>query len=203
MKRVIFSTIAVLLSIASANAQEETSHLAVQVGAGFTEGVGRTGTYTDIGWNVSTGVGYNFNSRVGALIDVSVNNMEMNLATLSGPGIPNGNFTAFSATLDPIVHLVPDQNFDVYITGGGGEFRLSQSFQQPIGAASNFAPSLVLFNSSGMSYSINKPGVDIGIGISMGSKWRGKFYAEAKYDHVFLNGFLHTDFLPVTFGYRW
>ena len=37
----------------------------------------------------------------------------------------------------------------------------------------------------------------------MGAKWRGKFYAEAKYDHVFLNGFLHTDYLPVSFGFRW
>ena len=207
MKSVIFSAIAVMASFACANAQEESSHLAVQVGAGFTQGVGRTGTYTDTGWNISTGVGYNFNAYVGALVDVNVNAMGITPATLNGLGAPTGNLTSFSATLDPIVHLMPHGHFDVYVTGGGGEFRLAQWFQQPVTTPLGVGSSPILFRNSSSealySDSVNKPGYDVGIGIAMGTKWRGKFYAEAKYDHVFLNGFLHTDYLPVTFGFRW
>jgi hypothetical protein len=50
---------------------------------------------------------------------------------------------------------------------------------------------------------VNKPGVDVGMGIAVGSKWRGKFYAEAKYNRIFLSGPFHMDYVPVTFGYRW
>ncbi len=52
------------------------------------------------------------------------------------------------------------------------------------------------------SYSVNKPGIDVGAGIAFGSKWHGKFFAEAKYDRIFM-GQYHTDYLPVTFGFRW
>jgi len=52
------------------------------------------------------------------------------------------------------------------------------------------------------SYSINKPGFDAGAGVSFGSRWRAKFYAEARYNRMFANG-PDTDFIPVTFGVRW
>ena len=150
MKSVIFSTIAVMISIACASAQEESSHLAERVGAGFTQGVGRTGTCTDLGWNLSTGVGYNFNSYVGALIDVNVNDLGINSATLNGLGAANGSLTIFSANLDPIVHLTPHGHFDIYVTDGGGEFRLAQSFQQPVAASAAFVYSPILFSNSNL-----------------------------------------------------
>jgi len=50
---------------------------------------------------------------------------------------------------------------------------------------------------------VNKPGVDIGLGFAVGTKWHGKFYAQAKYDKIFLGVYYHTDYVPVTFGYRW
>ena len=40
------------------------------------------------------------------------------------------------------------------------------------------------------------------MGISFGSKWRGKFFAEARYHRIFMGNDLHTDYVPVTFGYR-
>lgn len=51
------------------------------------------------------------------------------------------------------------------------------------------------------SSSVNKPGWDAGVGIAFGSVWHGKFFAEAKYNRIAAN--YHTDYLPVTFGFRW
>jgi hypothetical protein len=51
------------------------------------------------------------------------------------------------------------------------------------------------------SYSTNRPGFDIGAGVAFGSKWGGKFFAEAKYNRIFVGGY-YTDYIPVTFGFR-
>jgi hypothetical protein len=40
-----------------------------------------------------------------------------------------------------------------------------------------------------------------GAGISFGSKWGGKFFAEGRYVRIY-TGDYHTDYLPVTFGFR-
>ncbi|HEX4273737.1 MAG TPA: hypothetical protein VHZ74_00205 [Bryobacteraceae bacterium] len=48
----------------------------------------------------------------------------------------------------------------------------------------------------------NKPGSDIGAGIEFGTIKHGKLFAETRYDHMFLNNG-HTDFVPVTLGFRW
>jgi hypothetical protein len=53
------------------------------------------------------------------------------------------------------------------------------------------------------SYSVNKPGANIGAGIAFGTKWRAKVYAEARYNHIFMSNGQRTDFVPVTFGIRW
>lgn len=205
MKSSVYSVIAALAAVVSLSAQE-TSHFAFQVGVGFTEPVGRTGFYTDTGYNTSTGFGYNFNSYFGALIDLNVTSMGVNSTTLNNIGVPGGNLNVFSATLDPVVHLLPHSRFDVYFTGGGGEYRREQIFVAPQfatfnGGASYFgiAPGGPISSSS----SVNKPGVDVGMGITMNSKWRGKYYAEMKYNKMFLGGLYHTDYENLTFGYRW
>jgi len=41
------------------------------------------------------------------------------------------------------------------------------------------------------------------MGVSLGTKWHVKFYAEARYHRMFLGNDRHTDLLPVTFGFRW
>jgi hypothetical protein len=205
MKSAVYSVVAALAAVVSLSAQE-TSHFAFQAGVGFTEPVGRTGMYTDIGYNTSAGFGYNFNSYLGALINLNVDSVGVNSVTLNNIGLPGGNVNVFSATLDPIVHLMPHGRVDVYVTGGGGEYRREQIFVAPLfptinGGAPYFgiAPSSQISSSS----SVNKPGFDAGMGIAVGSKWRGKFYAEAKYNRIFLSGPFHMDYVPVTFGYRW
>jgi hypothetical protein len=205
MKSAVYSVVAALAAVVSLSAQE-TSHFAFQVGVGFTEPVGRTGMYTDVGYNTSAGVGYNFNSYLGALIDLNVDSVGVNSPTLNSIGVPGGNVNVFSATLDPIVHLMPHRRVDVYVTGGGGEYRREQIFVAPLFATVNNGASYFGIAPSGpisSSSSVNRPGVDVGMGIAVGGKWRGKFYAEAKYNRIFLSGPFHMDYVPVTFGYRW
>ena len=117
-----------------------------------------------------------------------------------------------SVTLDPIVHLAPKSHVDFYVTGGGGLFHRYQEFTAPsVQTFTGFDPFFGFYpvdvpaNQVLASYSVNKPGVDIGAGLAFGSKWHGKFFAEARYERIFMgNRFSHdTEFLPVTFGFRW
>jgi hypothetical protein len=207
MKSLVLLVGAGLLSLGVAAAQE-TSGFAFNVGAGFTTPVGNTGRYTDVGWNAGAGAGYNFSPYVGALIDLDYNRMGINSTTLADFGAPGGGMHIFSATLDPIVHLAPKSHVDVYVTGGGGFYHRQQDFTAPtvavVGSYGFFGyypvtvPATAILSSS----SVNKPGVDIGMGFAFGSKWHGKFFAEAKYNRIIMGQF-HTDYVPVTFGFRW
>jgi hypothetical protein len=208
MKTLALATGLGMLAMGAASAQE-VSHFAFSVGAGFTTPVGNTGRQLDDGWNIGGGFGMNFSPYVGALIDLDYNSFGINSGTLANIGVPGGGLHVFSATLDPIVHLNPKGRVDVYVTGGGGLFHRYQDFTAPsVGVATGFDPffgfypvavptTLIL-----SSYSVNKPGIDVGAGIAFGSKWHGKFFAEAKYDRIFM-GQYHTDYVPVTFGFRW
>jgi hypothetical protein len=196
------------LTLGCLNAQEN-SHFAFAIGGGFTTPLGNTGRNLDYGWNVGAGAGFYINPHVGALIDVNYNSMGINSGTLANIGVPGGDVHIFSATFDPIVHLTPHSPVDLYITGGGGLYHQTQEFTAPSTAVVGGYNPYFGFYSVGVpttqilaSYSVNKPGIDAGIGISFGSRWHGKFFAESRYNRIFL-GRYHTDYLPVTFGFRW
>jgi hypothetical protein len=128
---------------------------------------------------------------------------------LNNIGVPGGGLHVFSATLDPIVHLNPKGHVDVYLTGGGGLYHRYQEFTQPNVAVTTgfdpffgFYPVAVPVNQVLASYSVNKPGIDGGAGIAIGTKWHGKIFAEAKYNRIFMGNY-YTDYVPVTFGFRW
>ena len=208
MKKLVLATCFGLLAIGVASAQE-TSHFAFNIGAGFTTPLGNTGRYLDEGWNVGGGAGVNFSPYVGALIDLNYNSMGINSTTLGNFGVPGGGVHVFSATLDPIVHLNPKGRVDFYVTGGGGLYHRNQDFTAPSLTVVNgfnpffgFYPVAIPTTQILASSSVNKPGVDIGAGMAFGSKWHGKFFAEAKYNRIFM-GQYHTDYIPVTFGFRW
>jgi hypothetical protein len=208
MKNIALASGIALLIMGCASAQEN-SGVAFSIGGGFTTPLGNTGRNLDDGWNILGGVGYNFTRRIGALVDFGYDDMGINSTTLSNLGYGGGKLSVFSATLDPIVHLNPHGHFDVYVTGGGGFYHQYQDFTQPgvivgngfnpfFGYYSYAAPGNVVVS----SYSVNKPGIDAGIGVEMGTKWHGKMFAEARYNRIF-TGAYHTDYLPVTFGFRW
>jgi hypothetical protein len=209
MKRVALVAGLGLVGALLASAQE-TPRFAFNLGAGFTEPVGNTGRFLDTGWSLQAGGGINFSPYFGTLIDVGYNSFGINSTTLSNLGFPDGGVHVLTATLDPIVHLTPKSHVDIYLTGGGGLFHRYQEFSQPsTEAVEGFNPffgfytTLLPVNQVLASYSTNKPGIDAGMGIAFGSRWHGKFFAEAKYNRMFLNNNQHMDFVPVTFGFRW
>jgi len=191
MNRFVCSLAISLATVVALSAQEGTSPLMFHMGMGFVQGVGRTGTNLDTGWMTSGGAGYNFNRFVGANVDITTSVLGNATSVPSFYGVSGGHLLVFAATLDPVVHLNPNGHVDIYVTGGGGLFRRAFS------PAASFGGPLI------SGYSVNKPGTDIGVGLAFGSKWHGKFYAEARYDHIFDNNHLFTNFLPVAFGYRW
>jgi len=208
MKSFIVSSGVCLFAAALVNAQE-VPKFTFNVGAGFTRPVGDTGRHLDTGWNVQGGVGYNFSPYLGANVDVAFNDLGITSADLNRIGVPGGDVHILSATLDPIVHLNPHGHVDFYITGGGGVFRWNQEFTQPtVAIVPGFDPFFGFFSAAVpatqvlTSHSVNRPGIDIGAGIAIGALGRGKIFAEAKYDHIYMRG-AHADYIPVTFGFRW
>lgn len=209
MKYLTITTCIGLLFGGLANAQE-TQRFSFNLGAGFTQPVGNTGRYLDTGWNTGVGAGINFSQYVGLMVDVNYNRFGINGTTLNNLGFPGGDVGVLSATLDPIVHLTPHGRFDLYLVGGGGFYHKNQEFTAPaVSAITGFNPFFGFYTAAVpttavlSSYSVNKPGVDGGLGIAFGTKWHGKFFAEARYHRIFTNNNLHTDYVPVTFGFRW
>jgi len=207
--KTIFTTSCFILILAGTVSAQENSHFTFDIGGGFTTPVGNTGRYLDNGWNIGAGAGWNFTPYVGALIQTNYNSLGINSSTLSNLGAPGGGVHVFSATLDPVIHLHPRGHFDPYIVGGGGLYHEYQNLTAPtvVGGGYGYGfggfgyyPGEVILS----SYSVNKPGANIGAGISLGTKWHAKFYAEARWNHVFgtYNG-TRMDFVPATFGVRW
>jgi hypothetical protein len=208
MKRFIVALGCGLVTAGMLAAQEGPSFTA-SIGGGFTQGVGNTGRNLDTGWNIRGGAGLNFNPYVGAMLDLGYDHMGINSSTLANIGVPGGNVQIFSATIDPVVHVNPHGHFDVYLTGGGGLFHWYQEFTQPTVAivpAFNpffgFYSAAVPTNQILSSYSVNRPGFDVGAGIAFGTRRHGKIFAEARYDHIYMEH-SHVDYIPVTFGFRW
>lgn len=208
MKTIALASCIGILAFASANAQE-LSHMTADIGGGFVETAGATGNYLNMGWNVSGGVGYKYSRYLGVNLDLGFNSLGVNGPTLATAGVAGGNIHVFTATIDPVVHLTPHKRYDLYVTGGGGLFHMDQQFNTPGSALPTgslpvfgIAPGSFGANQVTSSYVVNRPGFDIGAGVAFGAFGHGKFYAEAKWDHMFLAG-SHLDFIPVTFGYRW
>jgi hypothetical protein len=202
MKCLILTSMFGLLAVGALVAQE-VPRFSFDIGAGFTQPVGSTGRYLDDGWNIQAGMGYNFTSYVGAMLQVDYNSLGVNSSTLGNVGFGNGNLDVFSATIDPIVHLNPRGHVDPYIIGGGGLYHQYQSFGSAVPGVINPYPFFAGSPTAIGSYSVNRPGANIGAGIAFGTKWHGKIFAEARWDHIFLNNGLHTDYVPISFGYRW
>jgi hypothetical protein len=204
-KLTLLSCLGLLSGILSA---QEFSKFTFDVGAGFTTPVGGTGRYLDTGWNVRGGAGVNFNHWLGVNLNAGYDSMGINTATLTNIGVPGGTVSAFSLTLDPVVHLTPHLPVDVYVTGGGGYFRQEQTFTQPGQAiVGGYYPFFgfypVSYNQVIGQYSVNKPGIDAGLGVNFKTWGHSKVFAEARYDRIFLSNGYHTDYVPVTFGFRW
>ncbi|MEP6534125.1 MAG: outer membrane beta-barrel protein [Bryobacteraceae bacterium] len=196
-----------LLLALTSNAQE-VPRFTFGASGGFTQAVGGSGRRLDMGWNAGAGGGVNFNSHLGALLEFQYNDMGVNAANLANLGFPGGSLKLWSLTVDPILHLNPRGPVDVYLVGGGGLYHRTQEFTAPtVATVTGFDPYFGYYpvnvpaNQVLSSYTVNKPGVNGGIGVSFGTKWSAKVFAEARYHRMFI-GDRHTDYLPVSFGIR-
>ncbi len=206
MKSLLFASIG-LLGACLMSAQE-VQRFTFDAGAGFTQPAGNTGRALDTGWNAGVGGGINFNSHLGAMVQFQYNRMDINNSTLNLIGVPGGDVQFWSVTLDPRVHLVPKSHVDVYLVGGGGLYHRNQEFTAPTTAIITgfdpffgFFPVAVPANQVLSSSSVNKPGFNVGAGVAFGTKWHAKFFAEARWHHMFLSDSVtHNDYIPVTFG---
>jgi opacity protein-like surface antigen len=195
-----------LLGACLVNAQE-FQRFTFDAGAGFTQPVGNTERHLDTGWNAGFGAGMNFTNRLGAMVQFNYNAMNINSATLNNIGVPGGNVSIWSLTLDPRVHLLPKGPVDVYLVGGGGLYHRTQEFTAPTVATTlgfdpffgNFFPVAIPANTILASSTVNKPGFNVGAGVALGTKWHAKFFAEARWHHMFIDN-VHDDWVPVTFG---
>jgi hypothetical protein len=154
---------------------QEASPFSFNLGAGFVEPIGTFGRYNDTGWNVQGGAGFNFNQLASLMLDANFNSMGINPTTLNNFGAPGGTVQIWS-------------------------FTLAADFE-PVFGPFGFFNVPVAGNQVQASYSVNRPGFDLGARVNLGSKWRAKFYAEARYNRMFTD-FGVTDYIPVTFGIR-
>jgi len=194
-----------LLSGASLIAQESPK-LTFDLGAGFTESVGSSRTDLEkTGWNVEAGGGVRVGGGLGIKLDLGYDYLSVNTATLNGLGVPNGSVTVFSALINPVYHLPTVHGVNFYVTGGGGYFHQSDTFdasRATLPVANSFFGFYGPASGLTTAYSVNKPGYDVGGGFEFGLSRRAKVFVEARYDHMF-NSTSHTDFIPVTVGWRW
>jgi opacity protein-like surface antigen len=217
MKIIITASCCALLFAGSLSAQPRwpwLNQLAFNVGGGLDEPFFTTKTNLSLGWNAQGGVGYNFTRHLTIMAEIEYDQFHITnkaLNTLGTPqGYPGGHLKNESITIDPVWHFHPKGSWDVYAIGGGGAFSRTQSLIRPTVATATGTNPFFGFNTPGypssvtaLDYTVHKPGLDVGFGMSIKVAWNFKLYAEAKYNRVFAGSLGHMDYMPVSIGVRW
>jgi hypothetical protein len=201
----------VILASGVALAQDELPKFTFNLGAGFTTPTAAAGDRLDRGWNIAGAAGYNFHPNFALTVDMGYNSFGINQSTLGSLGFPDGNVHMWSATLNPVVHTMPRGPVDLYFTGGAGFYQWRQQFTRPdTSTFTAFDPYFGIFYPVAVpvdvvlsQYTLNKPGFNGGAGLSFGTRWNAKFYAEARFHRMLLGANRYLDTIPVTFGFRW
>jgi hypothetical protein len=186
------------------NYSSRWSHLAIDLGAGFTAPIGNDTSFSQTalndgylspsegwGYNINVGGGWNFSKRIGALIEYQFNRESMDGGYLnafngsagssSSSGI-GGNINTWSLTLDPVVYLPYNQGSGFFVTGGGGFYRKVTNFTQSVCGQEYFYT--YCQNATAYHFSSNQGGINGGLGWYhkvFGPDSNGKFYAEVRY----------------------
>ena len=184
------------------------------VGGGISETALSTSKNLVMGWNGQGGVGYNFTPHLGLMVEIEYDKFRITnsaLNSLGSPaGYPGGTVKNKAVTLEPIWHFHPKGSWDVYAFGGGGTFQRVQQLTRPTVATETGTNSYFGFNTPGypasetnVDYTVYKPGLDAGAGVSLKVKWHLKLYLEGRYNHVFMGSLGHMDYAPISLGVRW
>ena len=187
------------------------SPLSFSIGGGVTVPGRGSGSRFNTGYNLNAGIGVHAH-YLGVMAEFGFNHMNVSNGSLNAIGVPGGSARIYSATLNPMVHLLPGHAMDVYLIGGGGFYRRTVEFTQPGTAiATGFDPFFGIFypvqiqTTDVISSSVqNRGGINGGVGLAwkLGGDTRSTFFAEARYHHIYTSP-RRTNWLPVTFGFRW
>ncbi len=214
MKTIITASCCALFFAGGLAAQPQwLNQFAFNVGGGVQEPFSTTKSNLSLGWNAQGGFGYNFTRHFALMAEIEYDQFRITdkaLALLGTPqAYPGGHLRNESITVDPVWHFHPKGSWDFYVIGGGGAFDRTQSLARPTVATATGKDPFFGFNTPGypasefpLTYSIHKPGLDAGLGVSMTIIYNIKLYAEAKYIHTFEGSLGHMDYLPVSIGVR-
>lgn len=193
--------------------QSKWSHLAFEVGGGFTTPIGNTGKYQTFGGNLRVGGGWNFNKWLGALAEFEFDSDKIPGKVLAGVGAPGGHVHTWSISVDPIIYYAHSSKFGGYLTGGGGFYHKATIFTTPVQSCSYYYGYYCgVQNVTIGQFSSGQGGLNIGTGgtwKAFGPDSRAKLYAEARYEWVDSPAATKTtpgtgteNLIPVTFGIR-
>lgn len=204
--------------------QKFTKNYALEFGGGFNAPTSDSTPYVTWGGNFTVGAGYNFTPRFALLAEYQFIDSKLPANMISQAYTDGGNTHIWSFGLEPVVSLFPKAHHDVYITGGGGFYRKMTNFTDPALAlyCDYYYCDYGTTNAVVGHYSSNQGGVNIGAGYQyrLGGPYsnsRMKFFAEARYLHIFSPAGTYyptytdtpvtvgegTTMIPVTFGIRW
>lgn len=195
----------------SASAQSY-HHTEIGVGAGFSSPVYSSGSALNYGWNANVRGGIAIDPELSTDLDFTYYHSRFNDRVLSQFGEPDGGIGIWSLTFNPVIHLAPAaSHFRPYITGGYGlyhfHFQVSHPATVPGFLCNGFFgcfPALVGTNAVVASNSTYRSGFNAGLGfdIPMG-EGKAAFFAEARYNQMFMGHDRDISYVPVTFGFRW
>lgn len=181
MNRFIIPTLVTAVAIAAAapgaGAQSSSSNpFQIGAAAGIAFPTGDLGNIANTGYNVTVAVGYKpMYTPIGVRVEAAYNQFGFQ----GGGG--NVNIPAFTGNL---VYALPGVSFSPYAIGGAGLYRTNVDI------------------TGGGSAGENHFGFNIGGGVKIPLSSSFETFAEARYNHVTVNGG-SLSFIPVTVGIMW
>jgi len=211
MHRLLFSTAICLLLTIPLEAQDFPRHYTVAVGAGFSFPIDPLASRTNTGFNFVASGGPRFNNHLTLTLDFSLHYMNAKnaLHTVENnvPVTFGSQVRVWSLTVNPGYEFIRQERFSSYATGGYGLYNrkllLASPGLIPAVACDDFFD--VCLTNSTQAITTNgdfnpyRGGYNVGGGVTFGS--HVKFFAEARYHHMFTNK--PTEIIPLTFGVRW
>ncbi|MGH9574882.1 MAG: outer membrane beta-barrel protein [Candidatus Acidiferrales bacterium] len=195
----------------SASAQS-FDHTEIGVGAGFSSPVYSSGSSLNYGWNANVRGGIAINPEFSTDLDFTYYHSRFTDQVLSQFGEPDGGIGIWSLTFNPVIHLAPQaSHFRPYVTAGYGLYHFHFDVSHPATVQTIYCsgffgcfPALVGTNAVVASNSTYRSGFNAGLGfdIPMGEGKAG-FFAEARYNQMFMGHDSDISYIPVTFGFRW
>lgn len=188
------------------------SHMAFDLGGGFSGPVGNDRPYITWGGNFNFGAGLHFTKRFAVLGEFEFldNKLPGAFIAAAGQGATGGNSHIISLTAQPVFDLFPNRINSIYLTAGGGFYHKSTNFT--VLQCCDFYGYPVSIDTN--SFASNQAGGNLGLGFThrlggVNGDGQMKLYGQVRYLYLKtppitqINGLGTTALIPVTFGIRW